>query len=690
MKIRKLPKQFVSLGSFFGVSFLFNIGREKMRKKRIVKRLAVAASALALMAGIVACEEGDGGEVSSTDNIPALSSPTNVEADFWNLTWEDVEGATGYVVRVYHQGAISLTPVLEETEVETSEFDLYTYLAPDKDYKVEVKAKGNGETMADSPWASIQYKTEKVSLQLKYSLSPSGDSYNVIGNDQLTGEVVCPDTYKGMPITSVSMFGNSQIEKIRLPLSMNDMGFNLFGGCTQLKEVKMSSGVTELGFGMFRECVSLTDFTISESVTAIGGNAFEGCTGLTEIAIPNSVSTIEGKAFYGCSNLESISLETGIDYNTFTIYGDAFSGTKWMEAQPDGMVFLDQILCAYKGELKGNVTIDDMPEGTKCIAKKLFAGQTELKEVVIPASWKKVPEGMFYQCNNLIKATISEGLTEIDKDAFWCCNSLKEVEMPSKLCKINNRAFELCAKLSDIHLGDYITELGENVFFGCEALTSVSIPSKVTVLRSNLFRDCKNLLQVDIPDGVITIEESVFHGCDKLENLKLPDGLHGELDLSSARGLKSIQVPEGITSISFTNCKSLEYVLLPDGLETIESMCFFGCYNLKSVELPDNVKTIGKLAFVECGIEEVVLPFGLQELDINAFGAGVKKVYYLGSREKFAELLVEAVNFLPYETHIPVYYYSAKQPPLNANGSGYDGNYWRYVGDIPIVWEMNS
>lgn len=37
-------------------------------------------------------------------------------------------------------------------------------------------------------------------------------------------------------------------------------------------------------------------------------------------------------------------------------------------------------------------------------------------------------------------------------------------------------------------------------------------------------------------------------------------------------------------------------------------------------------------------------------------------------------------------TYADRYYYSETEPALNEDGSGYDGNYWRYADGVPTPW----
>jgi hypothetical protein len=61
--------------------------------------------------------------------------------------------------------------------------------------------------------------------------------------------------------------------------------------------------------------------------------------------------------------------------------------------------------------------------------------------------------------------------------------------------------------------------------------------------------------------------------------------------------------------------------------------------------------------------------------------------YYKGTAEEW--LLIELVALGTDD--ITMYYYSETEPPLNSDGTGYDGNYWYYdENGVPVVWEYNS
>jgi hypothetical protein len=90
---------------------------------------------------------------------------------------------------------------------------------------------------------------------------------------------------------------------------------------------------------------------------------------MTSVTIPNSVTSIGGYAF---------------------------SGTGWYNAQPDGILYLDNWLLGYKGtQPAGNLTINN---GTKGIADWAFYGCSSLTSVTIPNSVTSIGYSAFREC----------------------------------------------------------------------------------------------------------------------------------------------------------------------------------------------------------------------------------------------------------------------------------------------------
>lgn len=88
------------------------------------------------------------------------------------------------------------------------------------------------------------------------------------------------------------------------------------------------------------------------------------------------------------------------------------------------------------------------------------------------------------------------------------------------------------------------------------------------------------------------------------------------------KALKTVVIPEGvevIESYAFSECSDLVNVSLPSTLKIISSGVFNECVSLTEIELPNNLEYIGSYAFEECKLSKIVIPASVTEIDAFAF-----------------------------------------------------------------------
>lgn len=115
--------------------------------------------------------------------------------------------------------------------------------------------------------------------KLKFAIVSNNRQYAEPANKSISGAVVIPGIYNGMPV-QVSNFYD----------------------CTQITSVTILDGATTISdsVGTFRRCSSLTSVTLPASVTNIGSNAFMDCNKLTSVTfLGNTIATIGNNVFPG-------------------------------------------------------------------------------------------------------------------------------------------------------------------------------------------------------------------------------------------------------------------------------------------------------------------------------------------------------------------------------------------------------
>ena len=234
-----------------------------------------------------------------------------------------------------------------------------------------------------------------------------------------------------------------------------------------------------------------TSIVVLDGTTQICGGAFYDCSGLTSVTIPNSVTSIGGVVFGDCSGLTSVTIPNSVT----SIGWDAFKDTAWLDNQPDGVIYINQSLYTYKGE---------MPENTSIV---VLDGTTQI--------WG----GAFYDCSGLTSVTIPNSVTSIGMYAFESCSGLTSVTIPNSVTSIGSFAFCGCSSLTSVTIGNSVTSIGDWAFRGCSGLTSVTIPNSVTSIGKYAFYGCSGLTSVTIPNSVTSIGVRAFSECTQLTNI---------------------------------------------------------------------------------------------------------------------------------------------------------------------------
>ncbi len=323
-----------------------------------------------------------------------------------------------------------------------------------------------------------------------------------------------------------------------------------------------------------------------------------------------TVTRIKENAFSGCSSLENITLPNSIK----VIGDDAFANTLWYNSQPDGVLYLGEILYKYKGTMPQNTSVV-VKDGTLSISGNAFEGCTGLVDVTIPGSVTSIGAYALSGCSNLVSVEIPDGVTTIEEGTFNYCSALASVTIPDGVTKICDKAFYNCYSLTSIGIPGNVVSIGKEAFYNCKPV-SVSIPGGVATIGSDAFMNCSSLNAVHINDVAswcgIDFANYTANPLYYAQNLYLNGDLVTELVIF-----------DSVTSIgnyAFPNCKNLASVIMGNGVASIGDCAFFDCDTLASITIGESVESIGVSAFYNCDdIESLVIPGSVTSIGNDAF-----------------------------------------------------------------------
>ena len=130
-----------------------------------------------------------------------------------------------------------------------------------------------------------------------------------------------------------------------------------------------------------------------------------------------------------------------------------------------------------------------------------------------------------------------------------------------------------------------------------------------------------------LEDGTVEIVRHAYFEEDIEKDVIVPSEIDGKKVTSIARscfrqeGIETVTIPEGVTTIgeqAFYDCKSLKTVKLPESLKAIEDWAFYGS-GLESIVLPKNLQELDK-SFENCiRLKNVTCSEGLSSIGNSAF-----------------------------------------------------------------------
>lgn len=182
------------------------------------------------------------------------------------------------------------------------------------------------------------------------------------------------------------------------------------------------------------------EYVVPNDVTTIGEGAFRYCEHVTAITFPKSLKHIKEEAFRDCKQVETIILPNDLE----TLGDDAFHAC---------------------GQRHLNIKND----------------------VIIPASIKEIGNNVF-AFSGLRKVSFEEGFNlEATSTGMFMCTEIKEITLPTSIKKVSKRTFEKCRNLHTIVIknGDII--FANDAFDGCSNLSKVIVPKgrKNWILKRN-------------------------------------------------------------------------------------------------------------------------------------------------------------------------------------------------------------
>ncbi len=261
--------------------------------------------------------------------------------------------------------------------------------------------------------------------------------------------------------------------------------------------------------------------------------------------------------------------------------------------------------------------------------------------------WHEGENSPFYNNESIKKVIVEHGITSIGDGIFEECTKISSVTIPNSVTSIGKSSFYHCCGITNITIPDSVISIDDNAFISTR-LTEITIPDSVKSIGGMAF-SYTDITSLIIGEGLDSLDGSAFNGCYQLEkievsieNRKYHSVRNCIIETESKTlvvGCKNSIIPDdgSVTSIgddAFSN-KGITSITIPYGVTSIGFAAFFGCIDITSINIPDSVTYIGDQAFDDCiGLASVTIPQSVTAIGDDAFP---KNTIIIGAAGSYAE-----------------------------------------------------
>lgn len=246
--------------------------------------------------------------------------------------------------------------------------------------------------------------------------------------------IILPQTV--LQIGSYAFSYASKLEKINLPIGINEIKECTFYKCKNLKEIELPLNLLRIGQTAFYGA-GITNIDLPQSLLKIDASAF-GKTNLEKVFIPKNTTDIDGNVFRDCENLVSIVVD---DANL--VYDSRNNCNAIISKEDDALIAgcnttkipEDILSIEYAAFSSCKFDYIDIPSNINTISHHAFAS-SNIKYIDIPPGMDELWLEAFAGCKNLESIDIAHGISTVAGGLLHCLN-IKELDFPSSVIDLS-------------------------------------------------------------------------------------------------------------------------------------------------------------------------------------------------------------------------------------------------------------
>lgn len=382
-------------------------------------------------------------------------------------------------------------------------------------------------------------------------------------------------------------------EELKYFTNLKTIGESSFYGCTSLASITIPTSVTEIGSSAFADCSALKEIELPEGLTTIGQYAFYN-SGLNTITIPSTVTSIGDYALAG--NIIYCNLTAPISVGTLMSYA-----SNVVLCVPEGCEQAFRETPGWKDFLIPDANIDNM-DWTEGVVTVNVEEPGELRLALVELDEEEIKR------LKILGKLNSEDIKLLMEGAGKIAN-LESLDISGVTFDYDGGCYYSKSEMYGDIWGYYQEEqyyLTEEEYVthpshGAFSHTSTTAYHSPYLAAVFMEKDYKHIV---MPKNFKKAARKVLSNCKHLQSVEYPGGI------------------DYVDEYAFAGCSILQAVTLA-GTDTICAGAFSGCSMLQNVENISRVKGIGESAFKDCklftGDNGVLQLLQVDSIPSNAF-----------------------------------------------------------------------
>lgn len=481
----------------------------------------------------------------------------------------------------------------------------------------------DGETfinyLFDSQYCSLEKFTLGESVQyLPYGL--------LNGSMSEVHSLVIPDALKKIEYYSITAFDN--LETLHIGAGLESLG-----------GLPISYGIKQISISQNNNYMTMLDDVIyDKAVTEL--LYYPGYRTNPEYNTPPSLKYISYGIFWSHPYLRVLNLSSSIEELECFGGDDALIGLSGLGrdmglesinvdaanehySSLDGVLFnADRTKLLVYPQSKADIYYV-VPNGVKIIGGCSFRANKYLQYVTLPSSVKRIEAFAFQNSESLVYADLG-GAEIIGRNSFAICKQLNNVVVSDCLHTIEYLAFS-SSSLVSINLPETMRVIDDKAFSGCSNLQLSHLPDSLMIIGASAFNGCNNVTFTNVPQSLVLMGEKCF-GTYSNSMIEWDNGVGyiGDFVYTCDGYPTYVSIrpgTRGIAGAAFRNKSNLQYIDIPESIESVEQNAFAGTAWLANQKPSDHVVYVGKVAYCHYGFDNGDYYYG--ELNIKEGTKGI-------------------------------------------------------------------